>query len=921
MYRVQTVRISPVTTNDAWGILDALPDGVAIVDADGIIRYTNACWQHWLSGQAVKPPAQPRMEDGKQGDARGAEQPSSQGLHVGVVYLEQCPTIFELSDAENEALVQGFHSVLAGGSERYAAECRSISPVQEATTSSTPPASLHQAEQRHWVAITMLPYTIAGKAAVLVQHRDITAYKHAEQAREMAWEVRADAHQRSLKELVHYQKAYLKALYETTLGLISQHDRDDLLKAILSRAGQLLNTPHGYLYLVEPGGAYMEVKVAVGVFRKYIGYQMQPDEGLAGKAWLSGKPMVVQNYEAWSGRSTSFAGDAFGSLASIPLTTGSKVIGVLGMAYVDLDETFTAEKVNLLVQFAALASVALENARLFTAERRRADELDALHATMADISTELDLSRLLQAVLKRAIDLLHTTGGQLGIYDEATNEIVIVASHNLDKDYTGNRMQMDEGAIGLMSQTRQPILLRDYSTWERRSPTYDHGLWHALVGVPLTLHGRLVGAIAIADGDEERRFDQADLHLLSMFATQAAIAIENARLYAEIQRQKQYYEDLVLLNPAAIVMTDLAANIVTCNPAFERMFGYARDEILGYNIDRLLTTEETFLESCAHTRQAQQSPVHTIGQRRRKDDTIIDVEVYGIPVVGAGERAGVLGLYHDITELVRARHQAESANRAKSQFLANMSHELRTPLNAIIGYSEMLQEEAQEEGLESLDGDLQKIHTAGRHLLTLINDILDLSKIEANRMPLSIQPVDIATMVQNVLTTIQPLVERNHNQLIVQRADDTISMDADEMRVRQALVNLLSNASKFTEQGTITLTIAHATPPDDLLSATAPPSWVMFSVNDTGIGMTEQQVANLFQAFTQADTSTTRKYGGTGLGLTITRKLCQLMGGDVTVESELGKGSTFTIWLPQHAVDPSEKALEQGETNDTSASE
>jgi signal transduction histidine kinase/DNA-binding response OmpR family regulator len=241
-------------------------------------------------------------------------------------------------------------------------------------------------------------------------------------------------------------------------------------------------------------------------------------------------------------------------------------------------------------------------------------------------------------------------------------------------------------------------------------------------------------------------------------------------------------------------------------------------------------------------------------------------------------------------QLKQAQNAAEEANRTKSAFLANMSHELRTPMNAIIGYSEMLMEEADDLGQESFVPDLKKIHGAGKHLLALINDILDLSKIEAGKMTIYLESFDIPTAVSEVVSTIQPLVDKKHNRLAVVCPPELGSMRADLTKVRQTLFNLLSNASKFTENGTLTLAISR--------SVEAAGDWISFSVTDSGIGMTPEQIGKLFQAFTQADASTTRKFGGTGLGLAISRKFCQLMGGDITVTSEYGKGSTFTVRLP-----------------------
>jgi signal transduction histidine kinase/CheY-like chemotaxis protein/ligand-binding sensor domain-containing protein len=240
--------------------------------------------------------------------------------------------------------------------------------------------------------------------------------------------------------------------------------------------------------------------------------------------------------------------------------------------------------------------------------------------------------------------------------------------------------------------------------------------------------------------------------------------------------------------------------------------------------------------------------------------------------------------------LAAAKEEAESANRTKSQFLANMSHELRTPLNAILGYSEMLKEEAQDLGQENFVPDLDKIHGAGRHLLALINDILDLSKIEAGKMTLYLEEFDIAKMVREVCTTIQPLVAKNKNSLILKCPEDIGLLRADLTKVRQTLFNLLSNACKFTQDGTITLSV--------LAEEGRIPS-VRFEVKDTGIGMSDIQIAKLFESFSQADPSTTRKYGGTGLGLAISRRFCEMMGGSIQVESAPGEGSVFIVSLPR----------------------
>ena len=240
-----------------------------------------------------------------------------------------------------------------------------------------------------------------------------------------------------------------------------------------------------------------------------------------------------------------------------------------------------------------------------------------------------------------------------------------------------------------------------------------------------------------------------------------------------------------------------------------------------------------------------------------------------------------------------AKRAAEDANRAKSRFLANMSHELRTPLNAIIGYSEMLMEESEELGVAQLRPDLERIRSAGQHLLALINEVLDLSKIEAGKMDLFVESFDVSALLHEVASTIAPINAAKNNTLELRAGPNLGAMRADLAKVRQILLNLLSNASKFTEGGPIVLAVSREAGPGGLDDDT-----IVFAVEDSGIGMTPAQVQRLFQPFVQADASTTRRYGGTGLGLTITKRFCEMMGGTVGVTSDPGKGTVFTVRLP-----------------------
>ncbi|KAB0681414.1 PAS domain-containing hybrid sensor histidine kinase/response regulator [Aureimonas leprariae] len=262
-----------------------------------------------------------------------------------------------------------------------------------------------------------------------------------------------------------------------------------------------------------------------------------------------------------------------------------------------------------------------------------------------------------------------------------------------------------------------------------------------------------------------------------------------------------------------------------------------------------------------------------------------------------GEVQKWFGTHTDVTrqraqehELALAREEAENANRAKSEFIANMSHELRTPLSAVIGYAEMLEEEAQESGETGMLGDLAKINGNARHLLSLINNVLDLSKIEAERMEVFLETFAVSAVVADICAAVQVLMAKKGNRLVVEMADDLGDMHTDQVKLRQCVINLLSNAAKFCENGTVTLEVRRAT---DFGR-----DWLTFDVRDTGIGMAPEQLQKLFQRFAQADSSTTRRFGGTGLGLAITKAFCKLLGGDIAVTSREGEGSAFTVKLP-----------------------
>jgi len=368
------------------------------------------------------------------------------------------------------------------------------------------------------------------------------------------------------------------------------------------------------------------------------------------------------------------------------------------------------------------------------------------------------------------------------------------------------------------------------------------------------------------------------------------VEAERMVLDQRLRDQQFYTRSLIESNIDALITTDPRGIITDVNKQMEALTGCTRDELIGAPFKDYFTDPERAEAGIKVVLGESKVTDYELTARAR--DGTETVVSYNATTFHDRDRKlqGVFAAARDVTERKRYERSLEQANRAKSVFLANMSHELRTPLNAIMGYSEMLQEEAAERQLDGFGADLEKINGAGRHLLALINDILDLSKIEAGKMDLFLESFDVANMIDEVASTIQPMVAKNANTLRIERVADLGAMHADQIKVRQGLFNLLSNAAKFTHDGTITLKV------ERLLMEGS--EWIVFRVTDTGIGLSPEQIVKLFQDFTQADASTTRKFGGTGLGLALTRRFCQIMGGDVIVHSIPGEGSIFTIKLP-----------------------
>jgi two-component system, NtrC family, sensor kinase len=656
------------------------------------------------------------------------------------------------------------------------------------------------------------------------------------------------------------------------------------------------------------------------------------------------------------------------TVLGVPLLRAGNPIGVISLVRSSV-RPFTEKQIELVTTFADQAVIAIENVRLFDEVEARTSELsEALERQTATSevlgiisSSPGELQPVFEAMLANATRLCDASYGVMWLREGDTFRSA--ALHGplppayVEQWRSGTLVHPGPDApLRRVAQTRQALQVPDV----RESRAYLDGDplsvaavevagIRTLVEIPMLKESELVGAIAIYR-KEVRPFTDKQIELVTNFAAQAVIAIENTRLLNELRRrtadlseslQQQTATADVLkvisrstfdLKSVLQTLVESAARLSEADQAtITRQIGgkFFRAEAYGFSPEFMDYVRDVPVE-------AERATVHGRALLEGKiihiPDVLADPEytwaeaqrlggfrtVLGVPMLREGVPIGVLALTRAEVqpftdkqiELVttfadqaaiaienvrlfdeiqdKSRQLAEGSER-KSQFLASMSHELRTPLNAIIGLTEMMVTNAARFGTEKALEPLRRVNAAGTHLLSLINEVLDLSKIEAGKLELNPEPVNLAWLIDEVIGTAGQLAEKNQNRLNVEAQENLGALNADSMRLKQILLNLLSNACKFTKEGEVALRVRKVADGRD---------WVELAVADTGIGLTAEQQAKLFQDFTQADSLTARRYGGTGLGLALSRKLARMMGGDVTVTSEPGKGSVFTVRLP-----------------------
>ncbi|MBI5653802.1 MAG: GAF domain-containing protein [Chloroflexi bacterium] len=628
--------------------------------------------------------------------------------------------------------------------------------------------------------------------------------------------------------------------------------------------------------------------------------QPRPD-GLTRRTMDLAEPLIIQTPELLSPATRALGVQ---STIALPLRDEKSSLGVLFLNYRAARE-FDQREIDALSLFANQTALAVKRLRLIEETQQRAAELAIINGMGDALAGQIELDALIQLVGDKLRATFRADIVYIALLDRAANSIRFPYFNEHGHARAEPPLAFGQGLTSKIIETRQPLLMnQDLEKKRSELGVARQGTpARAYLGVPILVGDEAIGVISVQSTAQENRFGDAEQRLLTTIAAGVGVAMERARLYQTTQSHKQYFEALVQNSPVAIVTIDLGTRVTEWNPAAERLFGYTRAEAIGNDIDDLVAREETLhAEAIGYSQRGimQGGIFHAATKRQRKDGSRVDVDMWGVPIFSGEQRVGVYAMYVDITELEHARRDAIAANDAKSAFLATMSHEIRTPMNAIIGMSGLL-----------LNTDLTRdqrefaeiVRNSGEGLLTIINDILDFSKIEAAKMELERAPFDLRDALESSLDLVAATAaEKGLDLACVIEDGAPPAIIGDVTRFRQILLNLLNNAVKFTERGEVVLEVGSwklevgsATPTSNIQH---PTSNLHFSVRDAGIGIPPDRIDRLFQSFTQVDASTTRKYGGTGLGLAISKRLVELMGGAMWVESASGIGTTFHFTVP-----------------------
>ena len=639
-----------------------------------------------------------------------------------------------------------------------------------------------------------------------------------------------------------------------------------------------------FVYQVERGVHFENAPFPIVGFRKHV---IETREPLAVLEDMDGALIEYDNPTAVVGEPSN------GSAIFQPLVVGGRATGVMSIQNLDREHAFTESDRRLLATIAGSLGVALENAQLIHETRQRVAELAAVNSVGQALAAQLELDALIELVGERVRETFAADIAYVALHDETTGQIDFAYHYENGDRHPPPPLAYGEGLTSQILISRESLLLNRHEQYEGMAEIGTPS--RSYLGVPILAGEKAIGVISVQNIEEEGRFGDADARLLSTIAANVGVAIEGARLFAETGRQKQHFESLVEISPVAVIVMDADERVTGWNPAATELFGYSPEEAIGREIDELVFHTGRREEGREITREAiEQGRAHRISRRSGKDGASVDVELMLVPLRFDGEHVGFYAIYHDITELQRAREEAEAATQAKSAFLATMSHEIRTPMNAVIGMTDLLLgTELTAEQREFAE----VVRSSGNALLHVIDDILDYSKIEAGKLDLDHEPFDLRECVESALEIVAPRAWEKEIELgclIDEHAPAGIVGDA--ARLRQVLLNLLSNAVKFTERGEVVVLVS--------AEEVGPASYRLeLAVRDTGIGIPQDRMGRLFTSFSQVDASTTRRYGGTGLGLAISKRLVELMGGAISAESEQGKGSTFTIALPANSAD------------------